>query len=318
MAWLVKLCRSMHIAGSSRRSYHGLQKIFIDFCEDFGFDPLTVSEDELSMAAAHYVMGHTVKSVDSYMSALQDMYNNAGAGPLPRGPKYLHFVRGLKRLLGAADEVVRTKALGIEELQAILGSLDMTDVDDVSFGAEICVAFFLALRTEDHTDGRLRWGDVFPQADGSIEYLLPPGKSVRRYRRVATEARRGLLSAGDWLARLAALVPQATLAPNMPVFVSAVRTAQGGMRFPPRSRSKFVARFKRAVQDVLGFSPALYAGYSLRRGGVTEMLTRGVSVPVVKQHVGWSATSDAVMAYYDHSGRAQMRIPTAAMGSHLL
>ena len=307
----------MHLAGSSRKSYHGLQKIFIEFCANFGFDPLTVSEDELCMAAAHYAMGHTVMTVDGYMSALQDMYNNAGAGPLPRGAKYINFVRGLKRLLGPADEVVRTKATSVEELHKILGSLDKSDVNDVSFGAEICVAFFLALRTEDHTDGRLRWGDIFPQADGSIELLLPPGKSVHRYRRVAIEARRGVLSSAEWLARLAAMVPQAALAPNMPVFISRVQRRDGGWRFPPLSRSKFILRFKTAVQQVLGFSPALYAGYSLRRGGVTEMLTRGVPVPVVKQHVGWSATSDAVMTYYDHSGRAQMRIPTAAMGQHL-
>ena len=62
---------------------------------------------------------------------------------------------------------------------------------------------------------------------------------------------------------------------------------------------------------MLGRSPALYAGYSLRRGGVTEMLMRGVPVPMVKQHVGWSVTSDAVMTYYDHSGHVQM------CGSHL-
>jgi hypothetical protein len=276
-------------------------------------DPLLVSEDELCEVVCHFALGHTTGSVASYMSAIQDMYNNAGAGSLPRGPKFLLFIRGLKRLFGPADEVVRTRSLGAEELELLLGSLDRGDPDEVSFGAQLVVAFMLALRTEDHTDGRLRWGDIYPQSDGSVEFLLAPGKSVHRFRRVAIAPKSGLLSAVGWLARLAEFMPASAKQASSPVFVQ-VEQVRGAQRVSPRSRSKFIARFKRAVQEVLGFSPALYAGYSLRRGGVTEMLMQGVPLPIVKQHVGWSVTSDAPMAYYDHHGRLQMRIPTAAMG----
>jgi hypothetical protein len=313
LRWLVQLCRSIRIAASSRKTYRGHQKIFMRCCEAFDMDPLLVSEDELCLVVAHFVMDHTSGSVASYLSALQDLYTSAGAGPLPRGPKFLEFLRGLKRLLGPADEVVRTRALGIEELGAILSSLDMADPSEVSFGAQLVVAFMLALRTEDHTDGRMRWGDVFPQADGSVEFLLVPGKSVRRFRRVAIAPKTGVLSAVGWLARLAEFLPASAKQRNSPVFVQVVRE-NGGHRVSPMSRSKFIARFKKAVQQVLGYSPALYAGYSLRRGGVTEMLSRGVPLPVVKRHVGWAPTSEAPMAYYDHHGKLQMRIPTAAMG----
>ena len=83
----------------------------------------------------------------------------------------------------------------MDELQQVLLSLDVRDVAEVSFGAEMVTAFMLALRTEDHTDGRLRWGDVYPQKDGSVEFLLPPGKSVRIFRRVTITAKVGVLSA---------------------------------------------------------------------------------------------------------------------------
>jgi hypothetical protein len=171
----------------------------------------------------------------------------------------------------------------------------------------------LALRTEDHTDGRLRWGDVYPQLDGSVEFLLPPGKSVRRFRRVAIAARSGVLSAVGWLARLAEFLPASAKTHTSPVFVD-VNVVWGARKFVPRSRSVFIARSKQAVNEVLGFSPALYAGYSLRRGGVTEMLSSDVPLPIIKRHVGWSPTSDALMSYYDHHGRLQMRIPTQTMG----
>ena len=122
------------------------------------------------------------------------------------------------------------------------------------------------------------------QVDGSVEFSLAPGKNVHRFRRVAIEAKEGVLSAAQWLQRLAALLPSSLVAPDRPVFVDVKGTASGAVRFPPRSRSRFIARFKNKVESVLGFSPAL-VGYSLRRGGVTELLSQGVPVPMVKRHV---------------------------------
>ena len=287
------------------------------FCAEFGLEPLLIDEDELSLVVAHFAMGHTVNSVPPYLSALQNLFDSAGAGPLPRGPKFLLFLKGLQRLLGPSDEVVRTRALGVVELLHILASLDRSVPEDACFGAQLVVAYFLCLRTEDHTDGRLKWGAIYPQADGSIEFLLVPGKSVRRYRRCAIDAKEGLLSATGWLASLAEHVPASARGAKAPVFVSFEPSRDGVCRYPPLTRSKFIARFKLAVQQVLGYSPALYAGYSLHRGGVTEMLSQGVPLPVVKRHVGWAPTSDAPMFYYDHHGRIQMRLPTKAMGRGL-
>ena len=265
------------------------------------------------MVGAYFSLSHTVNSLDSFMSAVQSMWNDAGAGELPRGAHYVLFKRGLKRMLGPADEVVPMVALGIEELSAILASLDQARPEQVRFGAQVAVAFFLALRTEDHTDGRLRWGDVYPQHDGSVQFLLPPGKSVRRYRRVAIAAKPGVLDALTWLRKLAAVTAALDRGDDSPVFASfGPRSAAGRIR--PLSRSEFMLQFKQAVRGVLGKDPVLYAGCSLRRGGVTEMLMAGVPVPMIKRHVGWAPGSEAVNGYYDHAGRFQMLMPTAAMG----
>lgn len=155
MRWLVALCSRIHIAGSSRKTYAGHHKIFFEFCEEFGLEPLLINQDELALVVAHFAMRHTVKSVPPFLSALQNLYDGAGAGPLPRGPKFLLFLKGLQRLFGPSDEVVRTRALTVEELERILASLDRAVPEDACFGAQLVVAFFLCLRTEDHTDGRL-------------------------------------------------------------------------------------------------------------------------------------------------------------------
>ena len=303
----------MYITDSSKRTYADHQGQFVNYCAAFDTDPFTASELELCLAVGYFAMGHTVTSVPSYLSALQNLYDNNGAGPLPRGPRFHRFHSGLKRLLGTADAVVRTRAITMEDLARICGSLDPADPVDACFGAQITVAFFLALRTEDHTGGRLRWGDVYPQDDGSLEFLIPPGQSVRTFRHVAIAHREDVVSPRRWLTALAAALPRSAKELHRPIFVDLATARNGAAVFLPLSRGKFIARFKLAVSTVLGVSPILFAGYSLRRGGVTAMLAAGVPVPAVKRHVGWAPTSEAVNTYYDHTGRVVMRLPTSML-----
>jgi len=301
----------LRLAGGSHRTYRGHQGQLLEFCAAFQLDPVSLTEAELCLVGAYFAMGHSVNSLGSFMSAVQSFYLDAGAGELPRSSKFALFKRGLSRIFGAADEVQPTRALAWEELTDMVCAADQRVRAEVSFAAQLLVAFSLALRTEDHTDGRLRWGDVYPQLDGSVEFLLPPGKSVRRFRRVAIAARPGEGGALLWLRRLAAATPLWARESHMPVFAVVDEAA---MKARPLSRSEFVAQFKAAVETVLGRSAVLYAGYSLRRGGVTEMLMAGVPVPMIKRHVGWVPTSEAICGYYDHAGVFQMRVPTAAMG----
>jgi hypothetical protein len=316
LIWLVAMCTTLHIASSSRRTYEGHQRIYMVFCDAFGINPLAITEAELCRCCLHFALGHSVTSLPSYMAAVANLYiENGIEGGLPRRTKYIQFCKGINRMFSSADEVVRTRALGMEELVAILQAINRSSREQVAFAAQIVVAFFLCLRTEDHVDGKLLWGDVYPQEDGSVEFLLAPGKSVRRYRRTAIAARPGVLSAIDWLSRLAELTPAAARAADQPIFSTfraATHTATAA--YVPLSRSAFIFRFKESVRAVLKIDPVLYAGYSLRRGGVTEMLMSGVPVPMVKRHLGWAPGSEAVDAYYDHHGRHQMRLPTARMG----
>jgi hypothetical protein len=192
-------------------------------------------------------MGHTVNSVKPYMSAVQNMFDMHGAGPLPRGPGFVLTCRGLRRLLGPADCVEKTRALSAAQVKKILRSLNKRDPADICFGAEVVVAFWLALRTEDHTAGRLRWGDVYPQSDGSVEFMLPPGKSVREFRHVATAGRSDCLDVLTWLRRLARVVPADRRGPACPVFVSFAKV-RGSQRFWPLTRGAFTTRLKDAVR----------------------------------------------------------------------
>ena len=309
------MCRRIHIARSSRGTYESQHSIFLLWCEAFGAEPLSLSSDQLSDCVVHFAMGHTVTSVASYLSALQNFYDCHGAGKLPRSADFHLVVKGLRRLLGAADVVVRTKALSMDDLFLLVSSLDPADPDDCCFAAELIVAFFLFLRTEDHVAGRLRWRDIYPQVDGSVELVLPPGKSCKVHRNVAIVAREDVLDARLWLERLAAHLPSERWVGDFPVFVSFARTRGGSCNYWAVSRGHFVGRFKRGVKDVLGFDPQMYAGYSLRRGGVPEVLSAPIPppMPVVKHVAGWVPDSTAFNKYFDSTGHKQLRLPSAAL-----
>ena len=226
-----------------------------------------MTEDDLCLAAVYFATGHTVQSVKSYFSAIQNLWHDQGLGELPRGPAYHMTLKGLDRLLGIADVVIRSKALAVTELHSLIAALDPACPTDVVFACECIIAFFLCLRTEDHVGGRLKWGHIFIQHDRSVEFMIPPGKKVRFFRHVALAARTDALDLVRWLDRLAAVVPLARRGNTDPVFVSFAPGRDGEFNFWAITRREFVHEFKLAVRTVLGFDPTLYAGYSLRRGG---------------------------------------------------
>ena len=255
-------------------------------------------------------MGHTSGTLDSYASAIANLYLEAGAGELPRGQIFKLGVRGLKRIFESSDAPVQMLGLTLDDVADMLLPLDFKVAEDVSFGAQLLVGFFLALRPEDYTDGRLRWGDLGIEGDRSVQFYLPPGKSSSTWRRVAVAARTGLLNLAAWLTQLASFFPNSAKSPTCPVFVSFTRTGQA-VPLHALSRAKFIARLKKAASAVTGEPQHRFAAYSLRRGAVTAMLMARVPMPIIKAHAGWTPNSQAIHLYYDHHGREQQRMPTA-------
>lgn len=312
MRWLVKLCRTLHVAASSKGVYGQHQRLYLKFCESFGLDPLDVTEEDLCAAVCHFALGHTVGSVDSYLSALQNLFDAEGLGPLPRGPALRLTIRGLKRLFGPADVVVRARALTMDDLRRLVAAADPTDPDDVCFVAMLLTAFFLCLRTSEYTNGALRWGDVYPREDGGVSFWMPPVKRSAA-RLVTAAARADELDVLSWLKKLAGFVPLSHRRDHCPVFVSFAATRAGGRGYWAASRSSFIIKLKSAVRRTLGVSPVLFSGYSLRRGGVSALISAGVPLPVLNSHVGWAAGSAMQFTYFDASAPGRSAAATAAL-----
>lgn len=310
---MVSFAKSLHLAASTRDTYRGGQSQFIEFCQSFDIEPFLLTEEQLCMVAVFFCLGHTVKSLPSFMSAVQNLFLEAGAGPLPRSFAFHSTLRGMRRLLGAADEVVRTSSLSLDDIRRVLEAVDFSVGSEVGFGAQMLAAFFFCLRTEDHCEGRLHMGDVRALQDGSALFVFPPGKSVRHFRHAVSAYRPDGLDLVRWLRAYLSFLPAAVKAPGRPLFVSFRPSSDGRLLYAPMSASEFVRLLKLFVGRVLGRSPTLYSGYSLRRGGTTELIKAGVPLPVIKGHVGWAPGSNAIFSYYDHNGVEQMTLPTSSL-----
>ena len=69
------------------------------------------------------------------------------------------------------------------------------------------------------------------------------------------------------------------------------------------------------VRGVLGYNPALFAGYSLRRGGVTALMSAPAppAAEAINGHVGWAPGSRMQGRYFARDLPSQRRAPSAAL-----
>ena len=136
LIWLVTMCMTLHIVSSLRKTYEGHQKIYMAFCDAFGITRWpSRSRSSTGAACISRWVTRSTQGNDVYI---------------------IRFFKGINRMFCSADEVVRTRAPGLEELVTILQAINLSCREQVAFAAQIVVDFFLGLRTEDHTDGKIR------------------------------------------------------------------------------------------------------------------------------------------------------------------
>ena len=133
-----------------------------------GLDPFNLSSDDLSYLAVFHALGHSIHSLDSFFSAIANVYKDLGK-VLPRDHLFLATKRGLKRVFNPIDKILRAYPLSFDQVRLILSLLDSTSFDDVVFGFWLSLSFVWALRPDDWIHGRLTWGDIARRLDGGTQ-----------------------------------------------------------------------------------------------------------------------------------------------------
>lgn len=206
---------------------------------------------------------------------------------------------------------MRTRVITVEDLKRIVSALDPNIAADCSLATQFIIAFFLVLRTEDHTNGKMLWKNIKVQQEGSIEFLLRLGKSNRSFRVVAMAARTNCLDLLSW-----PLDGQPTThvhdAESLCVCDTLSLTNRGG------GARHFRISIRGALQDPRQVrpwraDPTLYAGYSLHRGGVTAILSALKPVPAIVRHVSWTESLNTINKYWCDLGYDTQRLATAGL-----
>ena len=293
-----KQAKDNALSTASKSTYDSLQRTFLDICRGLCFKASDIDEFELGLVAICFVLYHSVNSLDSFLSAVQKLWHSWDAGPLPRGAEFSDVKAGLKRLLAAPDQRRQADALLVKDLQTIFTRLSPHVFAHVRFKAQACLSFSMVFRTQDHTGGRLRFKHVFIASDNALEVHVPPGKSSEGYTLLSAMPVVWGLPLYQSIVDYLDFIPLSSRRPDAPFFqedpsiMSAV------------SRGRFTAQLKMHARRSLGKDPSRIAGYSLRRGAVTEAVSRGVPGISIQHQGKWR--SDMWHVYFDR-GAAQRR-----------
>ena len=287
---LVDFSRSVALRASSRATYSSQVTQYRHLCQLLGLDPdLPITEEfHLECLSWLFCYNHSVHSLPSFFSAIEQHYRANSWDKLPRGQQFRQTARGLKNIFGLADVVSPAPALDLDDLRRLRASLDMANLRDLQFWCALSFGFFGLLRAGEFTGNSLCWKDLSFHPDG-IYVTVPFSKTsltptpifvARRFDDLCPVHAAGALSAYA--------TPSSRFQPLYPY-----------------SYNAFNSEFKRRA-TAAGITKAV-TSHSIRRGGATELFLAGVPEHLIMAHGRWVSMT---WRQYIEFGASQQRIPT--------
>ena len=318
--------RAMHLADSTRRSYHTGVMAFARFMVYFrpGITLCPASDETLASFVTFQSQSCAYSTLKNYLYGLREYHLARGFPFLPLAERHavLWTLRGVRRL--RADVPQPKQAMTIDILRAIYRAASAQgpmQADARAIWAAMLVGFFGMLRKDNLTHGKvhavnpmhgLRRGDVsFRTMDNGTHGTRVASLRVRMAKNNPFGERTHLVplvASGGWLCPVAALshhIRDFPAAPESPMFVW---SPAGGRRPVPLLHSTFVARMKTMLRAA-GFNPARFAGHSLRRGGATLAFRLDCPVHMIQLQGDW--LSDVVYRYHEVSPASRLVLPYA-------
>ena len=313
----------MHIADSTRRTYHTGVKAYMRFSAFFHPHqrPFPASDGALASFVTFQSQSCGYTTLKNYLYAIREYHLARGFAfePLALRHVVLWTLRGVRRL---RSEVAQPKqAMTLEILRCIFrmaSSAGALPNSLHSVWAAILVGFYGMLRKDNLTRGKVH--SVLPTHGlrrGDVSFgTLASGTGVAWLRvRMAKNNQFGerthlvpLVACGGALCPVAALrrhVLDYPAPPESPLFLV---SPGGGHRPVPLSHTTFVSRMKAMLRDA-GYDPSRFAGHSLRRGGATLAFSLGSPVHLIQLQGDW--LSDVVYRYNEVSPASRLVLPTA-------
>ena len=292
----VQSYRGAAFALSTQRSYSTHRKRYLEFCLQFGYQPIPVSQTVLQRYVAHLAREIEYSSIRQYLNIIRLLHVEEGLPkPLEDNQPLSLMMRGVRRTLG--DATSRKLPITPQILLKTRGLLNWEEPGHILFWAAALAAFF----------GMLRQSNLLPNPP------FDPTKHLRRCDVLAYPWGLGLSirwSKTIQFRERELLVPLPHL-PGHPLDpVSAVHAAfklhtlassEAPVFFDPKGKGPFTpTAFAKMLQSLLrklDLDSKAFSGHSLRRGGATWALHNKLPAEAIKVLGDWR--SDAYLAYVE-------------------
>ncbi len=280
---------------NTNRSYVKSWEQFVAWCAEHERVHLPATGQTIASYVSHMIdLGRAPSTISNRLGAIRTMHTVAGHEGLPPVKPALQLLRGYKRERardGAGEDEARP--LLPPDLERMAATLDLSTFVGRRDHLVIILGFAMMARRSELS--YLRIGDVVEVPEG-IEVTIRSGKTDKESEGVVVPIPPGshplvcpVTTYHAYRVRLAdTVITEGGLGPETPLLRSV--TKHGTPRssgIPDRTIWTVVMRLVRAAGLP---DPDGYSAHSLRAGGLTAALQKGVPVGVAARHGRWSPT----------------------------
>lgn len=288
----MELGQRCYLKCGSVRTYDSGQRLYLRLCKWLRLDQdeSPLSEEQLCTLSWLYCHSHKVHTLDSWLSAVEELHRQHNWPKLPRGPSFARNKRSLVNIFGQVDFRLPAVPFTMCLLGKIRALLVLDTLAQAEFWTGLLLGFWFLLRASEFCAGALKWKNV-TFVKGGAQVVVAFSKTSTRPTLVTVAER------ADGLCPVAALRNLAHLRGT---------SRKGNLPVVEMSYAEFNANIKKFVRAASGGDSLGYSSHSLRRGGATLLAALGVPEYIIMEIGRW--TSGAWRDYIDLSAEQQLLV----------
>jgi len=298
-------------APATAKAIRTARRAYTAFCQEYGQwpEPSTgITDAQLNCFVALLARRVKYATILNYVSlGVRTFHEEYGIPWAPTATRYTcrATLKGIRRLKG--DVKSQKLPITTEILRKIHSKLDHTAPNDILFWAAATISFFALLRkgqvaattrTGAAADTHLlQRSDISRCKEARTWITLRHTKTVQYRERIINIPLPHI--SGSRLCPTAALKRYLSVSSEARGILFQEYSASSAT-WVPYTYTHFIHRLRTCLSTI-GIDPSAYAGHSFRRGGATNALLAGISIPAIKALGDWS--SDAYLQYLDINTR---------------
>ena len=295
----VRMYKQLTYAESTKAAYACQLNKYYKFCKIFGYEPVPINDDVLCKYVAYLARTFCPSSIRQYLNVVRILHlENGFPNPLHDNFCLNAVLRGVQRSKGGF--VAKKLPITVDILNSFLGVLNLANSQNLVFWAACLIGFYGMLRKSSLFPRQVHEGHMCVSSCVIYEWGL---KLSLDYSKTIQCRERRVFVALPWNRENVSMCPVSSL---LRALQSSGCCQASDYLFTFLSKGKkvpmtyalFSSMLKHVLHDI-GLSDREYSGHSLRRGGATHALNKGVPVEMIKAQGDWKSL--AYLEYIDQS-----------------